>query len=566
MWGLVIALLFVAAVTWVWKMRDPAGNVPGLPAWISPYLSLTDFQGVVCVSSRFWSLAALTGVFCMCVPGGTRGALERRLLMLLGPAALLSGWMTIYMFETRRMMIAVVPLMVLCIVALIQTAEVGGRWLLSRLFRREDLRFCSGAVLPILWISFALLLFGATALRGRAPLYTTWNRTGTFRFFEEFSERIQQEGDFLFAEYTQTAAAVEGFTGLPLLPIAWGYRSDREYRRAEDVMAKVVQENPDRRHLLVTPFESSALPGVALEPLFSGSLQTRILPRVHRRVVPQALRPNELNLHVYRLHPAGLVDNTRPYVRIMDGSALGISGRSRYMPARSIQDSGVRLSPYQSASVSVAVPPQGVNRLVLIFSLVDSAPDRHVAITSQGGSLSVSQSSLMEGWDILESSFPATASGWQELQLTTTSEMLLTDVFSFSADGLHRVPWSSSRGLESFRLAPVNAQWLRADAALALPSVGKMRQLLVYATNGRSDGVCSSLSIRERGVEAHTRSVTLDEGWSWNAVELDVGKSPPGSFAWYDLRVKPAWDPRLRGFPSDLGLLVHGLAALDFLD
>ena len=560
--GLLAALLFVAGVIWIWGMRDAAGNVPGLPLWMTPYLSLTDFRGVVCVSSRLWSLAALAGVFCLCVSGGMRGARGRQLFVLFGPGAVLSGWMSIYMFETRRMMIALVPLMVFAIVALIQASENGLRYGLKRLPCKPGRTHRGDAVLPILWMSITLLLFGVAAVRGRDALYTLQNRAGTFRFFEAFSKCLQPQGDFLFAEYTQTAAPVEAFTGMPLLPIAWGYRSDREYRLAESVMASVVRANPDRRHLLITPFASAALPGVAQEPLFSGHLKTRLLERIGRRSIPRSVLDNELNLQVYRLHPRGLPGGGRPYVRLMDGSGLGIAGRSNYMPARSIKDKGMRLSPDQLVAMRVSLPPGTTNRLVMIFSVTAPAPDRHVTLTSQGRVLPVTQSPMIPGWDMLEVDSLPSATGWQDVQLQSASRMFLTDVFVLGADGPQRVPWKGADALESFPLGPINAQWLRADAGLALPAPEARRSLFVYASAGRRDGVQSILSVKESDSEAGMRGVSLPEGWAWSAIAQDVGQVQPRVFAWYDFSVEPAWNPNLPSFPDDLGLLLHAVVTM----
>lgn len=108
-------------------------------------------------------------------------------------------------------------------------------------------------------IRTALPAGGRSAGRGRFQLYATWNNRSTYRFYRSLAGEVREAGDFLTAEYTQTAAPLERLARRPLLPIAWGYRSEDEYRQAERVLRRLVRNDPERRYLLISPFSGAAV-------------------------------------------------------------------------------------------------------------------------------------------------------------------------------------------------------------------------------------------------------------------------------------------------------------------
>lgn len=208
------------------------------------------------IFSRAWFGAALAGLVVLCVRPGPAGRLGRRLFILLGPASLLIGWVDNYMFETRRMVTVLAPLFVLSTTVLLFSL---GNWLAGRISRlrprRRKFSRMIGSGLPCL-LAAALL---AGAGRGRFQLYATWNNRSTYRFYRSLAGEVREAGDFLTAEYTQTAAPLERLARRPLLPIAWGYRSEDEYRQAERVLRRLVRNDPERRYLLISPFSGAAV-------------------------------------------------------------------------------------------------------------------------------------------------------------------------------------------------------------------------------------------------------------------------------------------------------------------
>ena len=349
--GGAMSILFFLLVLLSIPLRAEDGQIPRLPVWAVSYMSLTDFGGVIKVSSRLWFLLALLGTVVLCVRRGLPGRLGRRLFLMLAPASMTIGWVNNYMFETRRMVTFLVPLLVLSLSVLLAViSERGGLWLNKRWPRNA---LWAGAVPGILMclLTAGLLL---TAVRGRWPLYATWNNHGTYDFYKKVSDRVREAGDFLFAEYTQTAAPIERLADRPLLPLACQYRSDADYRNAERIMAGLVEAHPDRRHLLITPFSGPVLPGVSLEPLFSDTLQTRRLERL-KRAVPTEVEERTLTLHVYRVAGGGAVAASSPYVRIMDGGRLGLSGAANLMSGRKIEMRGVPVTRWRNPVCRVRI-------------------------------------------------------------------------------------------------------------------------------------------------------------------------------------------------------------------
>lgn len=553
--GALMAAVFLVAVFFVLRFRGEQGQLPGLPAWTASYISLTDFEGVHRLWSRSTFFLAVIGMFSLCVRTGVSGRLGRWFFLLLAPASLTVGWVFNYMFETRRMVTFLAPLLTIALVSLLASIEsaVASGLKRRRLPVHAELLERLVCVVPIL-LSVLIL---AVWCRGRIHLYTTWNYQGLYGYYQSVSERVAQTSDFIFGEYTQTTIPVERLSGVPALPLAWGYRTESEYRMAERVFERLVHEHPERRHVLITPFSGVALPGMTLEPLFEATVESRRVGRA-RQSVPTEVHSFERTLRTYRVHLPSAEINTFPYRRLMDGGLLGLSGAVNRMPHRSIELRGIPVlaaSPLQPSALIGAQTE--TKRVLLVFSISaadEDAAQVHVIATDP---------------DVIARRFQPCV-GWVGVELLLSPDIgvgdwtmhfeeqaYLTDGFAVEDAGAIRRINLPIEQTESFTLHGIDSQWMRASAAMALPVDGATRRLWMLATRGRTDQVRPRVSVRPRADGAAARSFDMEEGWSWHVVPMDPVSE--GGMQWHDMDVSPAWDPELRNFPSDLGVWIHCL-------
>lgn len=550
--GLLAALAIVAVVVYSLRHRTDLGHLPGLPEWSVAYISLTDFEGLARVISRGWFAFSLLGLFFLGTGSGERGRTGRLLLLLLGPASMTIGWVFNYMFETRRMLTFLVPLITLASVAGIFGLTRLAGFMLQRLIP-EDLPIKRWVVAGMPWALAVLLLL--SGVRGRWHLYTTWNDQGAFGFYREVSERVKAEGDFLLAEYTQMAAPVERLSGLPLLPVSWGYRSPEEYRQVEKVWRRLVTESPEERFLFISPFAGAALPGLELEPLFTRTLETRKLSRA-RRTVPMEVQDRTLTMHVSRVLPPGKRRGDIDYVRLMDGGNLGLSGQANFMHSRDVEMKGVpaRRGAGDAREVDIFRPGRAGTLFVMV-----AAPD------------GVSAGRLAEGWR-----FTPVGERWavvripvdgamgdpEVVSLSSKGVVYLTDVFLLPEESSEAVRLELPGSAVEFTLSGVHSQWLRARAAAALPAGGgDGGQLMLLATHGRDDVEEVGLRVGQRDAEVEAAVETIVPGWRWYL--MPNASAGAEGMAWHDFEVTPAWNPGLSSFPEDLGLRVAVIGVVE---
>lgn len=553
--GGLFSLGYLLAVFLLLRGRDDQGLIPGLPAWTATYLGLTDFSGVRLIFSRVGFGAALAGLVVLGIGSGTPGRLGRRIFFLLAPAGLVIGWMDNYMFETRRMVTFLVPLLVLSTVSLLAAVGVRGAELVKRRFPALSRMVETG--LPCL----LTVLLLAAAVRGRGQLYTTWNNRGSYRFYRALAGAVREEGDFLVAEYTQTAVPLEKLSGLPLLPIAWGYRSEAEYRQAERVLARLIREHPERRHLLVSPFSGAAVPGAGAEPLFSRTLETGRLARA-ARTVPSGVIPFRLTLRLYRLHPPGRTDLSGTYVRIMDHGTLGLAGGANHFIGWTIRLRGVPLPVDPAGGVRVPLPAgRGEGSLFFVVAFPGTVPEEEPA---EGGFTALPAGArrfpLGPGWQGVELKLPAGEEPVVELDIRAERSAYLTDLFWMSGPegSVRRVHPLETK--TEFRMEEIDFQWLRASSSVSLPAGPSPRRLWLLAASGREEKDAVRAAIRPRGGGQPEFTFPVEKDWKWNPIPLPP--SAPSGFVWYDLEFTPAWDPGLSNYPPDLGILVHRLAVV----
>lgn len=553
--GGLISLGFILIVLLSLRYRDDQGLMTGLPAWPVTYLSLTDFRGVRQIFSRTGFWLALAGMVVICVRSGTPGRIGRRIFLLLAPGSLMIGWVVNYMFETRRMVTFLVPLFVLSTTVIVMAA---GSWVAGGFRRRRPV------LSRMIEIGLPCLLTGlviTNAVLGRTRIYTTWNNRGTYRFYRGLAGEAREAGDFLFAEYTQTAVPVERLSGLPLLPISWGYRSEAEYRKAEEVMARLVRERPGRRHLMISPFSGAAVPGVQVEPLFSRTLETARLARA-RLSVPGRIIPIRRTLHLHRLRPPGETGNSLPYTRVMDRGRLGLSGGANFIPGRSIAFRGVRLSGESAGNLEVQLPRgRGQGRLLCAIAFPGAGPAESLAVDSFPAPLAgPRQFNLGPGWEAVELELGSGEEPGVTLDIRSSRPAYLTDVFwvEDSGEDIRRVEPSSVK--TGFLMEEVSFQWIRAEAAVALPTATVPLRLWMLAASGREVPADVRVSVTPRAGDVEGFSFPVSAEWNWHLVPIPP--SPEEGFDWFDLEVDPAWDPGLPGYPADLGIILRLLTVV----
>jgi hypothetical protein len=529
--GFVGGVFVLGGIALVMRFRHADGVIPFLPRWTASYLSLTDFEGVARMMSRIWLGISLLGIPVLACRAEREGQMGRFLLLALLPASMTIGWTNNFLFETRRMLTVLVPVLVLSTVVL---SHAVGKVALFAVKRAFLVKWGKAIVMLV----FSVFCVGL-ALRGRLHLYTAWNNRGLHGFYRGMGNDAKAEGDFLLAEYTQTAVPVARFSGLPLLPLAFGYRSDSEYREAERVWHALVEENPDLRFLLVTPFDHAVLPGLVLKPLQQYEIETTRMSRASRQV-PDGVRTFHRKLSLYHVTAAESA-LSYPYIRKMNGSRLGLDGGANVRPDRTLQLSGVPLTNGNPLSISLHA---GRTSLVLVLPC-GSDPDAFVVLDESGARLDTCRRAVVDRWVLLDVDVLQTKK--IALHWRSGGQAFLTDVMR--DDGAERpIPHNLAAYIEPFEVSGIDAQWLRAKSRIVLPMDREPRYLLILAAPGQEDGVEVSCSIHA------SAPAVLSSGWQWIRVPLDI--SERGVFAWQDITISPAWDPQISGFPRDLGLLV----------
>ena len=553
--GIVVATLFAGAVLYSLQFRTEDGHLPGLPSWMVAYVSLTDFQGVYQMISRLWFGLALLGVFPLLLRRGKENLTGWLLFAVLGPASLTIGWVFNFMFETRRMVAFLMPFLVFTTTVLAFSLGDALGWILNRYKMSRLARFPQflRSALPVVLI---LVCLGAS-VRGRVHLYTTWNYQGSFAFYQRLAEHVAGNADFIFGEYTQTTIPLERLSGRPSLPIAWGYRSEAEYRQAESIFARLVEEQPDTRFLLVTPFVGAALPGLWLEPLLSETLESQRLGRA-RRSVPANVDPFVRTLHMHRVVDAPADHAHWPYMRPFDGGQLGIDNVANLMLSRHIELTGMPIAAGEEIALPAFDLVEEHNRIWFIFA-ADSADHFHVDLSNSDSgpttTLHSHTTQLAPEWFLVELQGDYNDIN-REWHARASANVHLTTIFLVTeSNEITRIeiPANVRR---SFTLANTNTQWFQAEFSLVLPVDSEARFLWMLATRDHQGSRPATASVIRRDAPTSQKVTwTLPDDWQWSVVALP--REPAPKTSWYDFRVDPPWDPEIRGFPDNLGMRIE---------
>lgn len=541
--GLLLSIGFLLVVFLAWRYRRADGSFLCLPAH---YISLTDVKGVSLLFSRFWFAVTLAGIPVVAMRGGEEGTFGRRVFCILFPAALVVGWMNNYMFETRRLLLAWMPLSIIASVLFGWWVGRAAGWVLDRYRKAPHSPMIERFVMLV--VVGLCMVAGA---RGRTPLYRTWNNRGMYGFYQNISTSARELGDVLLATYTQTAVPVERLSGLPLLPVAWGYRSDEEFRRAELVFQRLVQENPDTRYLFLTPFQGAALPGLALARVADWQLQTERLARA-RRTVPDRISPVNRRLSLYRVYSTLPGPPAFPYVRILDGDRFGIKGSANLMDNRTIGLEGLKVSAVGLGLDTILPPEVGQDDRLLLFL---ATPDGGAStlgweLKNPDGTVAIPWQQISDRWSIIM------IAGRDLVEATLApkaqADVYLTDAYLLRT-GVPAVRLNI-HDREAFRMGGVSSQWLCANGSIALPADGDQRFLCLHTTADRDIDGMVQMTVTPTEDGAPSVSVPVVNGWQW--IVLPLPGTGDGRFAWYDVQVDPPWNPGIREFPDNLGLRI----------
>lgn len=527
--GLGIAVLFALSLTYSFVVDPEGGVLPGLPEWTSAYLSLTDVRGVASVGSWLVLLFGVAGLLDL----GFRSSAGRWVLGWLAPASLTIGWMMFYMFETRRMVTFLVPLL-----------TVGSSWLIGRLAAAVAER--SSWKREYVMGGCMLILLGS-GFWGRTHLFTTWNQKGMYRYYRELASSLETQADFLLGEYTQTTVPLERLSGLPALPVSWDSRSDEEVNEAEKVLRSVVQANPDRRHVLVSPFPGATLPGLFHQSLEASSLTTDWMQEASRGL-PREVNQRTRTLHLTRVSASGSGSAPDVYHREFTGSRLGIRGEANRFRNRTMTVSGVRVEENEGYALSSVA--SGFQALVVWRE--HPAESRAPGPVHPPGDSGIEEHPLGDHWSmVILRNNPGAGS-------FSPDRGAVWVVAHVMADGEGRPRVVPLQGEPEEVVIPnVQYQWMRDRGALAVPSPAGKAWVWTLAAHFR-EHVEEDVELRLIPAEGRAGIMKIRPDWSWTVTDMDFG-AEPGRTDWLEFRMQTPYNPGLDGYPEDLGLVLKHL-------
>jgi len=505
-----------AALLYIALFLTERGTLPLLPDWSAAYISLTDVRGVGRVMNPLLALLSLWGLWEV----WRRHADARWLILVWLPAALCIGWMHMYMFETRRMIAFLIPLMLLGTLSALRLLQ---SWLEIR--GRSEW-----------WLSLGLLVLVALPLWQRQALITTWNNRGSYAFYREIAKEVE-DGDVLMGEYTQTLVPVASLADLPSLPFSWEYRDDGERDLAETYARMLLQTDPDKTVYWLSPFPGATIPGLGLKALGEYHFKRPQLQR-GRHAIPHTALRHPRRLYLSQLLPASHPEATQAeLVREVNGSRFGIRGTAEVLSRSQIRMQGLNF-------------PKGE-------SLKLEAGRYQIFLAHPGGRKG---SSLLEESD----SFRSVGLGSyfecihvhtdEAISLQFRRSLFVTDLYELSGSELKALPLPGE--LQLFELGPLNPQWMRAESMLALPQQEQGTRIWTLAAAGRDLGESGLNVDLETRNGMRLAEMQLSSGWSWQAVDLPPQATADGRAEWLKLRCE-AYDPENPDFSQDLGFLLH---------
>ena len=544
-WGLWL-LLPLAGIA-VWWGRDAMGHLPFLPAKTVYWFSLTNLRGLALLVSRFALLATVAGWGVWLFRPGAHADLRVGLAAVLLPGLFLTGWMDNYMMESRRMLLFPVPVMALCLAALVM-------WLWDR-------RGVWGQ--PTAVMAGVVLLYAIW--HGRTHLAKQVDCAGLYRALEKIATPVQKAKGWLLAEYSQTAAPMEHMFGIPTLAIDSDYHA--EYSPlAEQAWRRIMMANPTQPCFFLTPFQPPH------SEFFTFKLERRLAYRGKTLVrelgqLPRRIAPYELTLSLYRMS-LRLASATQreaqqfPHVWLPDAGNMGLRGfanlRIEAWPVR-----GFALP----AKTGVNIPLDGdtplltADGLYFIFHgpfIPGRAPPR--VDGNFAGIREVRWIHLTDDWWVLR--LRGAMRFERNFHIHSPQDAVLADV-QILRGGVQQslaVGWPAEE-MTSKPLPPVRARWTQPHASFVLPAPRDTGgELFLYVAAPAAVGATMPLQVAGRGMTNMPPVQVATDEPHWVVVRTaDIGFTPENPVVM--LNTDKPWRCGIRGFPSELGvLLVYAVA------
>jgi hypothetical protein len=520
-------------------LRDDAGHVPLLPAWVNRYFILTDIRGLVRLFSLPAALAALAGWILLAWPSTTTPTPSSRwtFLAAITPGILMTGWMDNYMMETRRMMIVPAPMMALCMAAFIAACASAAQ------------RFRWKPAAPVIAILLTAALLGTMAAP-RSILYRTTEYRGFFRYLKPFAEEIRRHNGILLGEYSRVAAPFEHFFGITLLALDSDRRTD--YRLAEKAWQDITRQLPDRPAYFLSPYANPVSTFFDFTPVMQQPYTGDKLPG-SKDAIPEAARRFEITLHLFRMTPKGTVPPPTSFIRTFDGGNMGLRNFAN-LSTKPLRITGYPLP--QTNALIVTFPP--TSNTLSLFVHAPASPSL-ILRTQDDSAVSFTGIPLTEGWWVLETAMLPSQTA--ELRLSSgTGEVFLCNILMREGTVIHPVAFTTTTPAVIRPLPPHATRWARNDASLLVP-----------VTKGTlSTAYCLMTLNPEQPVGSYVMKTGIDDGnatfcltqqdlalipgeWAWRAIPVSGGSN---NLARLSFHAATPWDPTLRGFPNDLAVQV----------
>ncbi len=535
----VFGLLSGAVFVYYYFNRDMLGSLPFLGRPVEHYFYLTDFQVLVnmlsmpvaCLALSAWILWT-TKLFDAPEDLSQKRLARFLLALVMMPAVLFAGQMRDFMM-TRYLMVAIIPLLSLLLTGLIIAPAVRFGKLAANSRFKHTWQSLITAVL--------LVLFLGLSLKGRTHLGVLREYAGLTGFLKSFADKAkfgQTTQSVLLVEYSRLAAPLEHYFGFPVLGIDNERRDD--YSAIEAEWKRLVSLFPDVPLFFLTPFHPPVSDSFVFTHLHSDILKYQQL-RQAGRSLPREIRNNELKFSLYRMHlsdktPAQPKDFSRPYLLPLNDQ--GNMGLRRFSRQRSSQWRRKQIDFHLLHKYLPQKPD--LNEILLITEPVPS-PLLMGDVLQLDESFNVFRGGLNVFKSISEPLAVFECFLWGENnKLQDLADILPADL---------RLP---------AKHISLNARWIRSQAACLLPhppgGKGKILFLLRAPPAGTHFRVTS-------GKEVLLATDLKGMEWCWRIADFKR-KSTEAEFSWIALNSEPAWNSKISGYPSDLGVLVGMIAVL----
>ncbi len=476
------------------------------------YAATSDIRAFVTLVSPAVALLALAGLAVMLVrPVEGRG---RRLgvVLVLVPATLFFGRLH-DLFMTRYLLVTLVPL---------ASLALGG---LLLAWPADTPRGRRGR-------AAALLVLVVLMARGHGRLYTTVERRGLLRCVTRLAAPVQAADGMLLCEYPRMAAPLDHFMGLDVLAVDAERRND--YTKALDAWAALMERTPGRQAFFLTPYESFAPEGFALDPV-AEHVFTDTVAVPGANLLPAGVRRVPVRWRLYRMvrRTAAAPFPARPG-RTMDDGNMGLRGFVPGARHRQVRVDVLPLGPGGIHRWDLAGEPPAEAVVLLGLAETDGAP--LLLRDGAGRTLETETHDLGGGWRAVRPLRPGPAPP-DRLEAEALAPFLLHGAVLFR----HGDP----RGMflpagDASRVHALSTRTADAAGAVYMPAFEPAaRFLLVLVHPGvRSAGAEGSVRVRPAESGATSRVPLRPGAWQWTGLRLPSPAHPAGG-RWYRLDADP---------------------------